>query len=154
MRSLTQRVASLGGAQDGTSIVEFAILAPVLAFLLIAMVDVGRGAYYGILAANAARAGAQYGAINTTTANDVAGMQNAAKQDASNLSWTVNATPLCSVNGGTPAICNVSGSGPLTNTIYYVKVQVTASFPTLITYPGIPSQIPVSGSEEMRVVNQ
>ncbi|HYL27354.1 MAG TPA: TadE/TadG family type IV pilus assembly protein [Candidatus Nitrosotalea sp.] len=147
-------MAGLGRAQDGSSLVEFAILAPILALLFVGMVDIGRGAYYGILAANAARAGAQYGAINTTTANDVAGMQTAAKQDAPNLSWTVNATPLCSVNGGTPAVCNTSGSGPLTNTIYYVKVQVTASFPTLIKYPGIPSQIPVSGSEEMRVVNQ
>jgi Flp pilus assembly protein TadG len=49
-------------AESGTSLVEFAILAPVIIFLLIGVIEIGRFAFFSILAANAARAGAQYGA--------------------------------------------------------------------------------------------
>ncbi len=54
--------------------VEFAILAPVFVFLLIGLIEVGRFAFFGILAANAARAGAQYGAQTLSTAADTVGM--------------------------------------------------------------------------------
>jgi len=46
----------------GTSLVEFAIVLPVLMFLLVGLSEFGRFGYYAILAANAARAGVQYGA--------------------------------------------------------------------------------------------
>ena len=72
-------------SEGGTSAVEFAIVAPVLIFLLIGLIDVGRYTYYGILAANAARAGAQYGAQSVYTAIDSPGMQNAALADGQNL---------------------------------------------------------------------
>jgi Flp pilus assembly protein TadG len=134
--------------------VEFALLAPVLIFLFIGMVDLGRSMYFGILATNAARAGASYGSQNLQTAQDANGMQNAANQDAAGVPWTVTATPLCSVNGVTPASCSNAGGGPPVNTVYYVKVQVNGSFAPLIQYPGIRNPIPVSGTSEMRVVNQ
>ena len=88
-------------------------------------------------------------------AADDTGMQSAATTDAPGASWnTPTATALCSVSGGTPAPCTVSGTGPPVNTVYYVQVIVTGSFATLIKYPGLPSKIPVSGTSVMRVVNQ
>lgn len=142
-------------SDTGTSLIEFALVTPVLLFLLIGGIDLGRSMYLGILAANAARAGASYGAYNLSSAADDTGMQSAATTDAPGASWnTPTATALCSVSGGTPAPCTVSGTGPPVNTVYYVQVIVTGSFATLIKYPGLPSKIPVSGTSVMRVVNQ
>lgn len=135
--------------------VEFAILAPVFIFLLIGVIEVGRYAYLGILAANAARAGVQYGAQNTTTAAQTNAIKAAALQDGENLStWIITPTTLCSVNGATPTAAACSGSGVPVNTIYYVQVQVTGTFTSLLSYPGIPNHIPISGSSIMRVANQ
>ncbi len=39
-------------------------------------------------------------------------------------------------------------------TTSYVKVQVTGTFKPLITYVGLPSSLPVTGSAMMRVVSQ
>ncbi len=136
--------------------VEFAIIAPVLVFLLIGLIEVGRYAYFGILAANAARAGVQYGAQNPMTADQTTAIRNAALQDGQNpaASWTITPTVLCSVNGATPTAAACSGAGVPVNTIYYVQVQVTGTFSSLLRYPGIPTNIPISGSAVMRVANQ
>lgn len=139
----------------GTSIIEFAVVTPVLLFLLIGGIDLGRSMYLGILAANAARAGASYGSYNLQSAADNTGMASAATTDAPGASWNPpSVTPLCSVSGGTPAPCTVSSTGPPVNTVYYVQVIVTGSFATLVKYPGLPSRISVSGTSVMRVVNQ
>ncbi len=138
--------------------VEFAIISPVLIFLLIGLIDVGRYTYYGILAANAARAGAQYGAQSVYTAIDSAGMESAAAADGQNLpnwqsaSGSISAQHLCSINGATPTTC--AAGTPAPNSIYYVKVEVNGQFPALIKYAGIPASIPVSGSAYMRVASQ
>jgi Flp pilus assembly protein TadG len=137
--------------------IEFALVAPILSLLLMGTVEIGRFGYFAILAANAARAGAQYGAQNVTTAGDTAGITSAATQDGQSLAnWSGGVTPtvLCSVSGGAPAACVSGGSGPPTNTIYYVRVQVTGTFNTLLRYPLLPAHLPISGSATMRVASQ
>ena len=147
-------------SDSGTSLIEFALVAPILIFMLIGLIEVGRYAMLSIVAANAARAGVQYGAQSLTTASDTSGIKNAALQDGLNLSnWTasgggVTAQYLCSVNGGALQTCTTSTNGPAANTIYYVSVQVTGTFKSLVNYPGIPTNIPVSGKAVMRVINQ
>ena len=112
-------------SDKGTSMIEFAILAPVFVLLLMGIIEVGRYTYFGILAANAARAGVQYGAQNTTTAAQTNAIRAAALQDGQNLStWAITPTTLCSVNGATPTAAACSGVGVPVNTIYYVQVQV------------------------------
>ena len=68
------------GRQAGASLVELAILMPVLTLLLVGVMDFSRVYYYGIVAANAARAGAQYGIEGNTT--NTTGMANDAALDA------------------------------------------------------------------------
>jgi Flp pilus assembly protein TadG len=151
----------LARSESGTSLVEFAVVAPVIIFLLVGLIEMGRFAFFSILAANAARAGAQYGAQNLMTAYDSAGISNAALQDGQNLSnWTATGggivvQQLCAVNGGSPQTCgDPNSSAPPQNTIYYVQVQVTGLFNSLLNYPGIPNSLPISGSAMMRVATQ
>ncbi|MGA7354761.1 MAG: TadE/TadG family type IV pilus assembly protein, partial [Candidatus Cybelea sp.] len=117
-------------SESGASLVEFAILAPVMLVLLVGLIEVGRYTFFAILAANAARAGAAYGAQSTQKADDIPGMTNAAKLDGQSLSqWSVIANPLCSVNGSALGACS---NPPPTGTIYYVSVQVNGTFPSLL----------------------
>jgi Flp pilus assembly protein TadG len=148
-------------AESGASLVEFAVFAPLFAFLLVGLIEIGRFMFFSILAANAARAGAQYGAQDLTTAFDTSGITNSALQDGQNLSnWTapgggITVQQLCVVNGAAPQPCATSGTaGPPQNTIYYVNVHVTGVFETLLNYPGIPNNVPISGSSMMRVITQ
>jgi Flp pilus assembly protein TadG len=140
----------------GTSMIEFALVAPMLIFLFMGLVEVGRYTNFAIMAANAARAGVQYGAQNLTTAQDNAGMENAALNDAQNVGnfGTPTAQHLCSVSGGALETCSSSSGPPAANTVYFVEVNVTGTFKPLLTYPGIPSSVPVSGNAIMRVADQ
>ncbi|MBV9333926.1 MAG: pilus assembly protein [Candidatus Eremiobacteraeota bacterium] len=140
---------------SGTSLIEFALTAPLMCLLLIGIIEIGRFTFFAILASSAARAGAQYASQNLGTAINSAQIQSAAKQDGQNLpNWIVTATALCSTNGAAPVPCNAAGTAPPQNVVYFVKVQVAGTFTSLLTYPGLPPSVPVSGSAVMRVSAQ
>jgi Flp pilus assembly protein TadG len=142
--------------ERGASMVEFAILAPVMIFLAIGMIDTGRYAYYSILAANAARAGAQYGSLDLEHVSQNTAIAAAATADAQSLAqFATTPTCLVAVNNGTMTSCPTNNSGSLTTgSVYYVQVVTTGSFHPLFPYPGIPNPVTVTGSSTMRVVNQ
>src|SRR4051812_20722057 len=48
--------------RNGQTIVELALVLPLLLLVLVGVTEIGRYAYFDILVSNAARAGAQYGA--------------------------------------------------------------------------------------------
>jgi Flp pilus assembly protein TadG len=142
---------------------EFAFAAPIVIFLLVGLIELGRFGYFAILASNAARAGAQYGAQDLMTAFDTAGISSAATADGQNLpNWSaadggqITVNQLCSINGGALHSCDlvVESSSAPENTIYYVQVQVTGHFSSLLSYPGLPASLPISGSATMRVATQ
>ena len=138
--------------ESGSSLLEFALVLPVILLLLIGLIDLGRAAYFGVLTSNAARAGAQYGAQSLYTINDTTGMSNAAVADAPGIGLTAVPSKLCTINGGGLTTCPTSGS--VQNVVYYVKVHTTGTFSSLIRYPGIPSPITIGGDSVMRVVSQ
>lgn len=155
------RIREFLRSQSGSSLIEFAITAPVLALLLVGLIDVGRYTYYGILATHAAHSGVQYGAQNLQTAADVntngssSRAANAALADAQRLSgFTVHAAVVCTNNNQqSPCPASNTNSSPPAGLIYFVRVQVTGTFTPLIAYPGI-SQVPISSTAIMRVVTQ
>lgn len=142
----------------GQSAVELALVLPLLILLLIAVCDFARVFYASIGVADAARAGVQYGAQNRTTAVDYAGIKQAALNDASGVSGVAvtvrgdpsspgSGTPLCTC-GGTVVACSPAQCANPEN---FVQVTVTASFHTLLTYPGIPQPAPLSSTAVMEV---
>jgi Flp pilus assembly protein TadG len=157
MASPLRRIARPFWFNDsGASAVEFAILAPLLIYVAIGLIDVGRYTYYAILAANAARAGAQYGAQDLAHVGQTNNIETAATTDGSGLSWHFTPAPACkvSVNTGALSACPTGNSSPATGSVYYLQVSVTGTFNTLVPYPGIGSSVSVSGSSTMRVANQ
>ena len=135
----------------GHSTVEMAVVAPVMALLLLAATDLARLFYASIAVSNAARAGAQYGSQSLIAAADSAGMAAAAKADASNVTGlnAVGSQCTCftpsSVTACASSYCTSNPQGT------FVEVDTSTTFRTLITYPGIPSSVSLSGKAIMRV---
>jgi len=83
--------------QSGQSLYEMALLTPVLLVLLLGVIELGRFAYISILVANAARAGAAYGAQSLTHSLDATDILAAADNDFKNNAQNVS---LLTVQGG------------------------------------------------------
>jgi Flp pilus assembly protein TadG len=133
----------------GQSAVELALLAPVLVLVLVIAADFSRVYYMSIEAANAARAGVQYGAQSTTKASDTTGMQQAALDDAANLSGlTATASNFCECPPSTSHVtCSLTTCSGME---MYVQVNTSAQFQTLVHYPGVPSTVTLNESALMR----
>jgi Flp pilus assembly protein TadG len=141
---------------SGSALVETALTVPVVAMLLLGAVEMGDFAFRASEVSNAARAAAQYGAMNGGgftdckngfTAGDcdsTSGMYVAAKGDAPRTfatctNFTVNVTSACTCSGGgacaagTPYSC-ASGSGlPVVN----VKVNTSAQCSPVTSVPNL-----------------
>ena len=107
----------------GQTLVEFAIIIPVLLLLAVFIFDFGRAVYYYSAIQNAAREGVRYGAVNpvvTTTEvyEDVPGMKKAAVNYAIGLGLTLTDVD---AKMGTPQL--VGGYANPT-----VEVKVTYTF--------------------------
>jgi len=145
--------ASHGRSQTGQSVLEVALLAPVLLLMLVGAIEIGRYAYFAIEATNAARAGVQYGAQNLIDSKDLAGITTAAQNDAPELaSLNVSARNLCACSTnpshyvGCPA--KHCGAG---HAVVFLEVGTTAQVPSLFHYPGLPATFTANGKAIMRV---
>jgi Flp pilus assembly protein TadG len=140
--------------EAGASLVETALLTPMLSLLLLAVIDVGRLAYMSIEVSNAARAGASYGAQSSATAVNSTGMVQAAKNDAPDLSGlSPSATHFCTCsNGGGSVTCALS-SCPGARLLLYVQVSTSATYTPWFPYTGSPGSWTLSGSSTMRAEN-
>ena len=147
-------LARLSQSERGSAMVEFAILAPVMVLVFIGLIEISRYAYYALLAANAARAGAQYGAQSTSTALDNTGMQTYANADLpANSHVSATSRYFCLTDpGGAPTTCPTGTAQ--SGVAYYIEVDTTGTYNSLFKYPGIPQLVPVSGKAVLRVVNQ
>jgi len=133
----------------GQSAVELALVAPFVVLVLVIAADFSRVFYMSIEAANAARAGVQYGAQSTTKASDTAGMQQAALNDAANLSGlTATASNFCECPPNTSHVTCSSTS--CSGMEMYVQVNISAQFQTLVHYPGVPTTVTLNESALMR----
>jgi Flp pilus assembly protein TadG len=123
------------GGRPGVAAVEFAILLPLLMFLLLVTIDYCRIYYVTQTINNCARNGALYACDNPTNAVNTAGISSAALADAYNLSPQ-------------PTVSSVTGTDADGE---YVEVTVACQFQTITTYPGIPSTVNLSRTVHMRV---
>jgi Flp pilus assembly protein TadG len=138
--------------QAGQSVLELALLAPLLLLMLVGTIEIGRFAYFAIEATSAARAGAQYGMQSLTDSRDIRGIQLAASHDAPELQH-LSVTPknLCACSNrpshyvGCPAQC---GTG---HPVVFLQVDATVQVLPLFHYPGLPSTFTASGKAIMRV---
>lgn len=139
-------------AECGQALIETAVTLPILLLLLGGAVEIGRAACASIEVSNAALAGVQYGAQNSTTAADTTGIQTAAANDAQNITLdptTVSHSCICSDGSGStcqPTDC------PGANIETILTVQTQADFSTGLHFYGIPSTFTLNGQATQKVL--
>lgn len=136
----------------GQAAVELAVSMPLMLMMFVVVVETGRAFYIAISVANAARAGVQYGAQSLITANDTAGMQTAALNDAPNLTgMTATASHFCVCSDGTASTC-LSTDCAGSHRLVYTQVITAAPYSPIINFMGALPPISVPGKAVMRVV--
>ena len=149
---------------SGQSLLEVALLTPLLLALLLGVIELGRYAYVSILVGSAARAGAAYGAQNLVLSVDTIGIQAAADNDFQNngqnvASLTISSTVSCGCDANgtiTSAVCatqfnGTAGSCAAGHWVVMVSVTASGTFNSLLNYPGIPKTLAVSNTATLRV---
>jgi Flp pilus assembly protein TadG len=139
--------------EAGASIVEVALLIPLLMVILFGMIDLGRWVFLAIEVSSAARAGAQYGGQNRGTALDTTGIQTAAQNDVPDISGlhvaSSTSTCWCSLTPGTPVSCSISScpaSGTMPNELIpLLQVTTSTSYSPWIAYPPFKSAVTITG---------
>lgn len=123
-------------SREGIAAVELALLAFPLTYLLCLTIDFCRVFYYTTACVSGAREGAIYGSMDPAHAADTAGIENAALTD-------------CALPPGTATVVVQQVTDDQNNPC--VKVSVAYTFQTITTFPGIPSTIPITRSEQIRI---
>jgi Flp pilus assembly protein TadG len=138
--------------EKGQTLLEVALLTPLLLLLLVGIFEIGRFAYYSIEVSNAARAAVQYGAQSLADAKDAAGIRQAALNDSPELSGlTVNPTVRCACSEAPSSYVPCPALGCTGHPVVFVQVDTNANITPFFRYPGLPTTFPVNGHAMMRV---
>ena len=139
-------------AENGQTLLEVALLTPLLLLLLVGIFEVGRFAYYSIEVSNAARAAVQYGAQSLADAKDTPKISLAATNDSPDLSGlTVNSTVLCACSESPSSYVPCPALGCTGHPVVFIQVDTNATITPFFHYPGFPTTFPVNGHAMMRV---
>ena len=168
--------ASRHRRERGGAVAELAVAMPFVFMMMVGAVDFGRMWTVSTRVADAAYAGAAYGAQSTTTAKDTSGMRTVAlhelgidpvvstptkkaavavvesgKSVPSEKDYDVTTTRYCECEDKKSVDCDkgtcVVGSG---NRRMYVQVRVGTTFQTVFDYPGIPHEVTITRQTRMR----
>jgi Flp pilus assembly protein TadG len=158
-RAFGPRRRQLHPVQSGQSLVEFAIMLPLLLLLLLGVIEIGRYAYISILVGNAASAGVIFGSQTHNTAGNLTAITAAADNDFQNNGQNVNTLTVtknyaCGCdNSGTISVTDcTNGVCPIgQNKVVSLQVTASSQFSSLFNYPGIPSPITVLRTATMRI---
>ena len=152
LRTIQRRAAAIPFASDeaGQSLVEAALSISLLIGIVVGAAEMARVAYAAIEVANAAHAGAQYGAQSGYTASDTTGIATAASREAANLTTlTTTSSYACSCSDGSSSTCANTdcASSHLVQTLT-VNTQVTIN--PVIHIPGLPTTYTLKGKAVQR----
>ncbi len=135
---------------EGSSMVELALVMPTLMLVLLAAIDFSRAYYLAIEVSGAAHAGAEYGSQNVT---DITGIKAAATSDAPDVPGLTVSTPTygCECSDGTKSSTSCTTEPSCTyNVVYWVKVSASATYTPVFPWPGIPASINIAQTATMR----
>ncbi|MFZ0662121.1 MAG: TadE/TadG family type IV pilus assembly protein [Acidobacteriaceae bacterium] len=139
-------------AEQAGALVELALVLPVFVVLLVGAGEFARAEYAAIEVSNAAMAGVQYGGESADAAADLNGIQQAAANDAGNITLgTTSASVSCICSDGSASTCqptDCSGS----NIEQILTVQTQTTFDPLIHLPGIPKTFTLNGQAVQKVL--
>jgi Flp pilus assembly protein TadG len=149
--SFRRSFAAFRRSEPGTALVELAIVLPLLVLFAIGAAEFGRLYFAAITVANAARAGAQFGAQNAVSSSNFAGMTAAAQNEAGDIGTISNfPSRFCRCPDGSVPSCTGS-CGSYGTPQVFVKDSVAKTINLILRYPGLPSSVTISRAAIFRV---
>ena len=152
-RKFFRRLRRTARSERGAAIVELAVALPVLILVAVGAAEYGRMYFTAITVANAARAGAQYGARDGYTTK-IAEISAAVLNDAGDVSGVLASpapTSFCRCPDETAASCtdaNACGLYGESRVFVQASAQKTVTF--LMKYPGMPASITITRTATFR----
>lgn len=144
-----RRPRSLRREEHGVAAIELAVVLPMLILMAIGAVEFGRVYFTAITVANAATAGAQYGAQSSGSA-DPDFIRQVARNDANDQTLVVNSNSTCRCpDSETPVDCSIACAG-YGYPQFFIEVTTSKTLSLLFNYPGLPPAIPVSRTVTIR----
>ena len=139
-------------SRSGAAIVELAILLPLLAFIFLIAVDYCRIFYYSLTLDNCVRNGALFGS-QVDNGLDGTGKLQEWQNNGALITKIVDATVADGAKLTPPlSASNVTvAKGPDANGNPMVRVTVNYQFQTISNFPGIPNQVNLVRTAQMRV---
>jgi len=151
-----KNVHILSGSQ-GQSLVEFALVLPILLILLVGAIEIGRAAYFSIQVTNASYAAVEYGAQTPATAGDTNGIIQSALNEAPMLSpdnVTKSIYYECPNGSATsPAAAATDCAGAGGRFFSYLEVNTQMDLTPLFGFPGFPAVFSLKGNASERIRN-
>lgn len=144
-----QRPLNILRDQHGASLIEVALVMPILILILLGVVDFGRAYYLSNEVVGAAHAGAVYGSQYPADTTGMVTAATANAPDVPGLTATASYGCECSDGSGASTDC-VSVPSCSTNVVYYAKVKASVAYTPWFPWPGIPSSIAIADAVEMR----
>ena len=143
----SKRGASRLKNRRGGAILELAIALPLLIVICIGVMDFGRVYFTSVAVSNAARAGAEWGiTYPQSTPFQTANQISFAQLDGAEAGGiTVTASTECKC-GATTVTCNSTTDcgGGFGAPAIWITATASKSVAMLISYPGIPSTVPIT----------
>lgn len=150
--SISRKARRFARHEHGYSVVELAMISPLLAYLLVAVFDFARVFYFAMAVTSAAHAAVQWGSLSPANTLNSTRMQTIAANHAPGLGVTATAGRVCRCGSGTatPYVqLSCATSCPGTQRIY-ASVTATRSFSPIIGFPGIPGTMNITRTAQMR----
>jgi Flp pilus assembly protein TadG len=139
------------GCQRGQSLIELAVVVPVIALLVFGSVEIAKVIYASVEVSDAAMAGVQYGTRNPIAAADSTGIQNAAAADVPNLNINTTSSLSCICSDGSASTCQPTDCSS-SNIETVVTVQTQSTIDPMVHFPGLPSTYTVQGKAIQKVL--
>jgi Flp pilus assembly protein TadG len=153
-RALLRRLAC---ECSGAAMAEFALVAPVLAAMLLGMIDFSLWTMSRMSVERAARAGAEYAVAKGFDSTQIASAITSATSTRSAYMSTISATPAptewcgCpSSSGVTVATCGSTCSSGLTAGTY-VTAHASSNYTFFFSWPGVANPATLSASTSVRI---
>ena len=139
-----RNAAKAGRNTAGQSLVETALVFPILLTFLVGAADLARVARASISVANAAKAGVQYATRSGFTAQDTSGITAVAAAEAPELTLTTSSSYSCVCSNGNASTCATSDCSN-SHIEQTVTVDTQATVTPLIHLPILPKTWTVKG---------
>jgi hypothetical protein len=149
-RKVARSAAVWRSRESGSALIETAVVLPVLILLVLGVAEYGRVYFTGITVANAALAGAEFGAQSSGTADPVF-VQQVARDDADDQTLVVTSDRVCRCPGSDPLPCTSTCPDGYGNPQFFIAVTSSKNLSLLLRYPGLPATILVSRTASFRI---